>query len=602
MEHAPLLVLAGVGAAGIVAQWVAWRLRLPSILVLLVAGAAAGTTGLLDPDELLGDLLFPVVSLSVALILFEGSLSLGRRELRDAGRPALLLCTVGAGVTFAVLWGVGAAGLDIDPGIAALIAANLIVTGPTVIGPLLQQVRPRGRVGAILRAEGIIIDPIGAAAAIVVFEVISAEGGHTGVIEILATLGTIAASGTVIAAVGGALLLVALERFWLPDHLRQPAVVATVLLTFALSDHLQEESGLVGVTVLGLLMANQHRVELDQVLEFAENLQVLVLSSLFLLLAARLDLDVVRADLPGNLLLLAVAVIVARPAAVALSTIGSGLTLRERLFLSAVAPRGIVAAAIASVFAIRLDEAGMAGSERFAGAVLTVLIGSILVYGIGARWVGQRLEVAETARSGVLIVGAHGWGTRLAELLREHGLRTLLIDRDRAKVVTARYAGQDTVHGSVLSARVRDELDLEGIGHLLALTKSHELNALAAERFRSHFGRQNTWQLPSELERADGRTLQWPDLETIERRLSAGARLKATRLSDRFTWDDYRVRNTGTALFAVVRTGGLLLPTVGADPLVPIAGDVVIVLVNESPREGPDDARSAAAPPLQDVP
>lgn len=578
MGHDQLLLLAGVVAVGIVAQWVAWRLRLPSILVLLVIGAIAGSTGSLDPDELLGDLLFPVVSLSVGLILFEGSLGLGRRELRDAGRPAVLLCTLGAAATFVILWLTGRAVLDVDTGIAALIAANLIVTGPTVIGPLLQQVRPRGRVGSILRAEGIIIDPIGAAAAIVVFEVIIAERLDGAVSDTILTLLTIGAVGTGIGAAGAVVLIAALGRFLLPDHLRQPAVVATVLLTFALSDHLQEESGLVAVTVLGLVLANQRLVDIDAVLEFTESLQVIVLSGLFLLLAARLDLEVVRADLGGHLALLAVAVLVARPAAVALSTIGSGLTRQERVFLAAVAPRGIVAAAIASVFAIRLEESGVPGSERFAGAVVTVLIGTIVVYGIGASWAGRRLELAELDRSGVLIVGAHEWGRRLAELLTEHGLRTLLVDRDRAKVVTARFAGQDTVHGSILSPRLRDDLDLEGIGHLLALTSSDEINALAAERLRATFGRSNTWQLATDDgEHQAGRALGWPHRATIERRLAAGARLRATRLTPQFGWVDYRARNPGAAPLALIRAGKLVLPPYG-QALTPAAGDVVVAL------------------------
>ena len=593
MGHDQLLVLAAVGAVGVVAQWVAWRTRLPSILVLLAVGAVAGSTGVLDPDELLGDLLFPVVSLSVGLILFEGSLGLGRRELRDAGRPALALTTLGAAVTFTLLWLVGAAVLDVEGGVAALIAANLIVTGPTVIGPLLQQVRPKGRVGAILRAEGIIIDPIGAAAAIVVFELLAAGQLDTALTDTLATIGTIGAVGVGTGAAGALVLLVALARFLLPDHLRQPAVVATVLITFAVSDHFQEESGLVAVTVLGLILANQHWVEIDPVLEFAENLQVLVLSSLFIILAARIDLDVVRADLGGHLILLALAVLVARPAAVALSTIRSGLSWRERVFLACVAPRGIVAAAIASVFALRLEEAGIAGFDRFAGAVISVLIGTIVVYGIGARWVGKRLQLAEGERTGVLIVGAHRWGTRLAEVLREHGLRTLLVDRDRAKVMGARFAGQDTVHGSILSPRLRGELDLEGIGHLLALTTSDEVNALAVERLRDTFGRSNTWQLASgDEEHQVGRALGWPDVATLERRMAAGARIRGTRITEQFRWEDYRRRNPGATGLALIRAGRLLLPSEGEE-LVPAAGDVLIALAKD-PNAKPTPAASPA--------
>ncbi len=587
MEHEPLLVLASVGAVGIAAQWLAWRLRLPSIIVLLAVGAAAGQIGALDPDELLGDLLFPVVSLSVGLILFEGSLGLGREVLRAAGRPAVFLCTFGAAITFAVVWAVGASALEVDRGLAALIAANLIVTGPTVIGPLLEQVRPRGRVGAVLRAEGIIIDPIGAAAAIVVFELLVSDRIDGAWGDTATTLISIVGVGAVAGLAGATALVVALGRFLLPDHLRQPAVVATVLITFAAADHLQGESGLVAVTVLGLALANQERVELDTVLEFAESLQVLVLSSLFLLLAARLDLDVVRTDLGGNLVLLAGVVLVARPAAVAFSTIGSGLSLRERAFLAAVAPRGIVAAAIASVFAIRLEEEGVPGSDRFAGAVITVLIGTIVVYGISARWVSRRLDVAEEDPTGVLIVGAHDWARRLAELLREQGLRTLLVDRDRAKVVTSRLAGVDTVHGSILSPRVRDGLDLEGIGQVLALTSSDEINALAMERLRSHFGRSNTWQLPTEDEHLVGRPLGWPSRAAIDARLAAGARLRATRLSSEFDWSDYKQRNPDAEPLAIVRSGHLVL--VESDrALAPEPGDVLIAL--GTPAATPDIA------------
>ncbi len=578
MAADPLLALAGVAAVGVAGQWAAWKVRLPSILVLLVIGGVAGATGWLDPDELLGDLLFPAVSLSVALILFEGSLGLGARELRAAGGTAVALCTVGAAVTFGVLWASANRFLDVGPGVAALVAGNLIVTGPTVIGPLMQHVRPRGRTGAILRAEGIIIDPIGAVAAIVIFELIVAGQLANETAATASTLGVIAVVGIGTGVVGAGLVTVALGRFLLPDHLRQPAIVATVLLTFGVADHVQEESGLLAVTVLGLLVANQRRVDVEPALEFAENLQVLVLSSLFLLLAANLDFGEVRADLDGNLLLLAVAVLVARPLAVAISTLRSGLSWRERVFLAAVAPRGIVAAAIASIFAIRLEEAGVPGSERFAGAVVTVLVGSIVVYGIGTRWVGKRLGVTETDREGVLIVGAHEWGVRLSEVLQEHGLRTLLVDRDRAKVVTARLAGRDTVHGSILSSRVRDGLDLEGLGHLLALTSSAEINALAVERMRGHFGRSNTWQLPTDdRDHQAGRPLSWPDHRAITERREAGAAIRATRISEQFDWDDYRARNPDAEPLLVIRDGAVVVTEQGSG-LTPRPGDVLVAL------------------------
>jgi len=609
VEHDLLIVLGGIAAAGIVCQWVAARLKLPSILVLLIVGAAAGQTDTLNPDEVFGDLLFPAVSLSVALILFEGSLGLGRRQLRDAGATTVLLCTVGAAVTFVVLWQVAERALDIDRGIAALIAANLIVTGPTVIGPLLQQVRPRGRVGAILQAEGIIIDPIGAAAAIVVFELIVASdldgvNAHTAT-----TIGSIVGIGAGIGLAAALLLVVALSRFLVPDHLRQPAVVATVLFTFALSNHFQEESGLVAVTVLGLALANQNRVDLHEVLELVESLQVLVLSSLFLILAARLDLGIVADDLGPNLVLLAAAVIIARPLAVAASTVRSGLHVKERAFLALIAPRGIVAAAIASVFTIRLEEAGIPGAQRFTSAVLTVLIGTIVVYGVGGRWIGTRLDVAEEEPTGVLIVGVNDWSSRLSDLLRSHGLRTMLVDRKRASVVTARLAGQEAVHGSILSTRLHDTMDLSGIGQLLAVTSSDEVNALAVERLRSRFGRSNTWMLaPKDDEHQVGRVLRWPSVETIERRLAAGHLLRATRLSDEFDWDAYRARNPGAEVLGVIRDGRFVVPS-DEHLVTPTPGDVLIALaprprdVPVPPEPGTDETgRRRARPASSELP
>lgn len=584
MKHDPLLVLAVVAATGVVAQWVAWRLRIPSILVLLVVGGVAGALEWLDPDDLLGDLLFPVVSLSVALILFEGSLSLGRRDLRTAGRTVVLLSTVGAAITFGLLWLVGVLVLDVRRGIAALIAANLIVTGPTVVGPLLEQVRPRGRVGAVLRAEGIIIDPIGAAAAIVVFQVVLADRLEHAVLEVVGTLVLIAAIGAATGVIAALVLTVVLGEFLIPDRLQQPAIVAMVLLTFAVADFMQEESGLVAVTVLGLVLANQRRVDVDAALEFAENLQVLVLSSLFLLLAAHLDLEAVRDDLGGNLLLFVAAVLVVRPISVALSTIGSGLSWRERAFIAAIAPRGIVAAAIASIFSLRLDDAGIEGSQSFAGAVITVLVGTIIVYGLTARRTARLLQVSEPERRGVLIIGAHPWGVRLSEVLRAQGLRTLLIDSDRAKVVTARMAGNDTVHESVLSSRVRDELDLEGIGQLLAITSRAEINELAVQRLGSHFGRSNTWRLPTD-EPLAGRPLAWPTHAEIERRVANGATIRATRLSERFDWDAFSSRNGDASPLLLIRNHGVVLAEEGTH-LSPRPGDVLVSL---SDGVTPDD-------------
>ena len=597
MAGEPMLALAGIAGGGGAAQWVAWRLRIPVILVLLVVGLVAGPlTGVLDPDELFGDLLFPAVSLAVGIILFDGSLHLGVPQLRAAGREAVALVTVGASIAFAATSALAAVVLDRPVGDAALLAAVLIVTGPTVIGPLLRQVRPRGRVGPILQAGGILIDPIGAILALLVFEVVHVEQQGGALTTVLGTLGRVGASGLAIGLLGAAVVWAGLRWFLVPDHLQQAVVLGTVVVTFALADHVQEESGLLAVTVMGLGLANQRRVSVERVAEFNETLQVLLVSGLFLLIAARLDLTELRADLGRNLVLLVGLVLVVRPLSVAAATWGSTLTRSERTFLAWVAPRGIVAAAVSSVFALRLDEAGLGGGGALASSVVVVIIGTILLAGLTARPLAVQLGLAQSDPTGVLVLGAHGWGRELADVLEEHGIRTRIVERDRARATTARLAGLDVHYGSILADQTVATLDTDGIGHLLAVTGSDEVNALAAERLRPVFGSARVWRLPPARDRSartrfpehlPGRLLfaPWATDQAIEDLVASGARVKGTRLGAEFGWEDYQARNPDALVLVVVRDGHPQI--VGAaDPPVPRSGDVVVALTGPPAGSG----------------
>lgn len=597
MAGEPMLALAGIAGAGVTAQWVAWRLRIPVILVLLVLGLVAGPlTGVLDPDDLFGDLLFPAVSLAVGIILFDGSIHLGVAQRRAAGREAVALVTLGATVAFAATTALAMVVLGRPGGDAALLAAVLIVTGPTVIGPLLRQVRPRGRVGPILQAEGILIDPVGAILALLVFEVVHVEQQGGAVTTVLGTLGRVGASGLVVGLLGAAVVWAGLRWFLVPDHLEQAVVLATVVVTFAAADHLQEESGLLAVTVMGLALANQRRVSVERVAEFNETLQVLLVSGLFLLIAARLDITELRADLGRNLVLLAGLVLVVRPLSVAVATRGSTLTRSERTFLAWVAPRGIVAAAVSSVFALRLDEAGMGGGDALASSVVVVIIGTILLAGVTARPLAARLGLAQSDPTGVLLLGAHGWGRELADVLEEHGIRTRIVERDRARATTARLAGLDVHYGSILADETVETLDTDGIGHLLAVTGSDEVNALAAERLRPVFGSGHVWRLaPADdgsartrfPEHAPGRILfaPWATERAIDERVAAGARVKATRLGAEFGWDEYRSRNPEALVLVVVREGRPLIAGATDGPSAR-SGDVVVALTGPPAASG----------------
>lgn len=590
-EHL-LFGLVSVIVLGVGAQWLGWRLRIPAILPLLVFGLIAGPlTGYVQPDELLGDLLLPIVSLSVAVILFEGGLTLNIRELPTIGRTLWRLMSIGALVTWAV--GAGAAywltGLDL--GLAVLLGAVLIVTGPTVVGPLLLLVRPSRPVGAILRWEGIIIDPIGAMLAVLVFEALHiSEVQHATSLVALGIIKTVFL-GSACGLAGAGLLFILLRRYWVPDYLQSPMALMLVIASFVCSNGLQEESGLFAVTVMGIALANQRMVAVKHILEFKENLRVLLIASLFILLAARLQLEAITQIGLSEVAFVGVLFIVARPASVALSTIGDDLSWRERLFLACVAPRGIVAAAVASVFAFRLTEAGYADAERLIPLTFLVIISTVTVYGLAAAPLARWLQVAAPNPQGILIAGAHAWARAIATSIQEAGFRAVLIDTNYSTITAARMASLSTYYGSILAEDTLDRLDLSGVGRLLALTPNDEVNTLATLRFTEVFGRGEVYQLATKNQRTPQEGLPYElqgrllfatgmDYTQLNGRFTAGATIKKTTLSERFDYGAFQARygNAAITLFVINETGSLLVCTADT-PSTPQPGQTLISLV-----------------------
>jgi len=350
MGEDALIGLASIVVLGIGSQWLAWRLHLPAILLLLLAGFIAGpVTGLIDPDRLLGDTLFPIVSISVGIILFEGGLTLRLAEIQGAQRVLARLITIGALIT----WIIATAGarliVGLDFELALLLGAVFIVSGPTVVLPLLKFVRPKGQIGPILRWEGILIDPIGATLAVLVFEAMRAEhleGGSA--LSIVVGMLKTALVGGGIGLIAGLFMIEVIRRHWVPEHLQNPFAVMLVVGAFAAANALQSEAGLLTTTLMGVLVANQRRFPIKHLLQFKEDIGVLLLSGLFVLLAARLDLEALSNLSVRAALFLALLIFVARPLAVLASTTGSHLTWRERLVLSWLGPRPGVRARISS--------------------------------------------------------------------------------------------------------------------------------------------------------------------------------------------------------------------------------------------------------------
>ena len=475
------LMLAGMLMIGFLAQWVAWRVKLPAILFLLLAGILLGpVSGLLDPDKLLGDLLFPMVSLAVALILFEGSLTLRFNELPGIGKAVRGLVSYGAVATLLLLGWAAHTFAGLSWPIALLFGALGCVTGPTVISPMLRTLRPNARIANTLRWEGIVIDPLGALFAVLIYEaIVSRQEGHT--------LGIFAATiviGVVIGALAAALAAFLLRRQMIPEYLQNYAVLATVLLAFSMSNALTHESGLLAVTIMGIALGNMRGVHIDEILDFKENLTTVLVSVLFILLAARLPWPLPHGMLLAGVMLFGFAQLVVRPVTVALSSIGSGLTWRERALIGWVAPRGIVAASVSALFALRLDALGVPGADALVPLVFTLIIGTVVLQSATARPLALWLKVAEPEPRGVLIFGSDKVARAIGKVLGEAGFHVLLADDDWDGIRLARMEGLTTYFGNPASPHAERCLDLTGIGRLLAMSTHRERNSLVCVHYR----------------------------------------------------------------------------------------------------------------------
>ncbi len=592
------LMLAGMLMIGFLAQWLAWRVKLPAILFLLLAGILLGpVSGVLAPDRLLGDLLFPVVSLAVALILFEGSLSLRFHELPGIGKAVRGLVSYGAMATLLMLAWLAHRIAGLSWPIALLFGALGCVTGPTVISPMLRTLRPNARIANTLRWEGIVIDPLGALFAVLVFEaVVSRREGHTlGVF--IATVG----SGVVIGAVSAWLMAFFLRRQMIPEYLQNYAVLAAVLLAFSLSNVLTHESGLLAVTIMGIALGNLRGVHVDDILDFKENLTTVLVSVLFILLAARLPWPLPQGMLFAGFVLFLLAQLVVRPLSVALASIGSGLSWRERALIGWVAPRGIVAASVSALFALRLDALGVAGADALVPLIFTLIIGTVVLQSATARSLAIWLKVAEPEPRGVLVFGSDQVARAIGKALDEAGFRVVLADDDWDGIRLARMEGLTTFFGNPASPHAERYLDLTGIGRLLSVSTHRERNSLACVHYRQEFGRDKVYRLRNltPLENTDraalaGNLLAPPlfDEQMTHGRfaelLQQGWRIKTTRLSGTFDWPHFieHYGSTSVLLFGVEEKGVLRVVSSRRE-LEPRPGWAVIALVPPASRQQP---------------
>lgn len=590
----PSLAIAALVGFGAAAQWFAWRVHLPAILPLLVTGFMVGPLlGWLRPVDFIGEsLLFPAVSLAVGLILFEGGLTLSLPEVRETRGVVIRLVTVGALVTWlgATLASWLLTGLP--PSMAFLFGALVIVTGPTVIGPLLRIVRPDARIANILKWEGILIDAIGAMVAVLVFEFLIIENRQMALGQTILLFVRFIVMGSVVGTVTGAVLAFILRRRLLPDYLVNVVSLALVFAAFAIANALAPEAGLLATVLMGMIVANMGVPNIHDILSFKEDLTILFISLLFVVLAANIELSAfMEAVSLSSLLLLGAIVFVIRPLGVFASTVGSTLTTREKLYLGWIAPRGIVAAAVSSLFASRMIRAGFEGAELLVPLVFLVIVGTVLLSSLTARATARWLGIAEPDPQGFLILGAHAFGRRIASFLKDEGIKVMMADTNWSNVAAARVDGLPAYYGSLLSDHSDDEIRLSGIGRLLALTSNDEANALTALKYARSFGTQNVFQLApgrpggarenlSTHQRgrlAFARAVHYGELE---RRFAEGATIEKTKLTERFGLAEY-LRRHGDDHLPMFAIHGGRLRVLTEEHALPEAGSSIVSLVAE---------------------
>ena len=581
---------------GILAQWLAWRFRLPSILLLLIAGFLAGPiSGLIEPDRYFGNLLFPLVSISVAIILFEGGLSLKISELKSVGKVVTSLITIGIAITWLLTSLSAYYILGMNISLSVLLGAILVVTGPTVIMPILRFVKPSYQVNSLLKWEGIINDSIGAVLAILVFEVIISSGFvHASTTLIFGILKTLILSGTVGFA-GGYFVLLLLKYKLIPDFLHNSISLALVVSVFAVSNLIQMESGLLAVTVMGVFLANQKSVTVKHIIEFKENLRVLLLSFLFIILAARLKISDLEMLNLNSFIFVAALMFVIRPLSVYASTFNSKVNWKEKIYLSWMAPRGIVAAAVASLFTIKLTNAGMSEAEYLLPIMFLVIIITITIYGLSAMPLAKWLKISSPNPQGCMLIGANKFAMSLGRVLKKEGLNVLIVDTNWSNISEARMGGFSTYYGSVISDSIVEEIDLNGIGKLLALTSNNEVNSLAAMHFSKVFGSDNVYQLSFEENENNADKKVSKDLRSqilfgsdltffrLLNDLNNGMIVKSTNITEKFDYNSFIEQNgkyKSIPLMIIDEEHELSIFTKDNQPK-PSEGDILISLIQE---------------------
>ena len=490
------LIIVGIVGLGVAAQWVAWRLRLPAIVLLATAGVLAGPVfGLIDPSEEFGDLLQPIISLCVAIILFEGGLSLSLTELKEAASGVRRLVYLGAPLAwiFGSLCAHYIGGIDWE--VSLVFGAIMVVTGPTVIMPLLRQSALKRRTASFLKWEGIVNDPIGALLAVLVFQYIVFSGAGNGWQAVVTGIGSAIASGLVLGGLGGWISAKAFHAGLVPEYLKSPVLLGLVLIVYVLSNQMQAEAGLLAVTIMGIVIANMNLPGIGDMRRFKEYITIMLVSVVFVLLTAELNIGSLTSIGWRGAALIAAIMFISRPAAIMLATIGANMSFRERILVSWIAPRGIVAAATAGILGTDLVNEGY-NAEILLPLVFAVIFATVFSHGLSLNWLASRLGLASSQRDSVLLVGASPWTVELGRTLVDLKANVLIADTSWHNLRAARLAGLPVFYGEILSEFAEESVEIAHVRTVLAATSNDAYNSLVCTQIAPEIGQRGVFQLP----------------------------------------------------------------------------------------------------------
>lgn len=580
---------------GIASQWVAWRYRMPAIVLMSIAGLLVGPIfGWIDPQESFGGLFGPIISLAVAIILFEGSLNLDFREVRGFSKPLFRIVTLGAFIA----WIAGSLAAHYLAGlswaVAFVIGGLFIVTGPTVILPLLRQAKLKPKPAAILKWEGIVVDPFGALLAVFAFEFIQFINDDVTLKSMLIFFAASVFAGLIGFGAGRGLGWM-FENGNVPEFLKSPMVFAVVLFTFVLSDEIMHETGLLAVTVMGMTMANLHIASIQDMRHFKENISVLLISSIFVMLTASLNPDTLLRIFDWKIITFVAAMLfVVRPLSIWLSTIGTDLTNKEKMLIGWIAPRGIVALTVSGYFATVLLEKGYVDAEILTALTFALVFSTVVAHGFSIGWLAKKLNLASSESPGVLIVGGNLFTTELAKSLQDLKHQVLIMDNSFEHLSEARNSGVQSKVGEILSEQTEYNVDLTPYPIMIAATEVDSYNALVCSNFVPELGRNTLFQTAliqgdtNDFHQSLGGRILFGSNETIYQlngRIIRGQIIRKTPITEKYTYTQYlRDREEDTLLLYILRKND----------------DLEFFTSNQELQAGPGDTVVSLTPPTKE--